>query len=69
MRSIDEPLSFPELGLVHSEGNWIRSCYGAPAVSLRTSSGEVIVKTGPISDVPNYKTAVNQIIGREIPLW
>jgi hypothetical protein len=38
------PLSFPELGL-SSEGDWIRSCF-APAVYLRNSTGDVVVKTG-----------------------
>lgn len=38
------PLSFPEFGL-SSEGSWIRSCF-APAVALKNSTGNVIVKTG-----------------------
>jgi hypothetical protein len=38
------PLSFPEFGL-SSEGSWIRSCF-APAVALKNSTGDVIIKTG-----------------------
>jgi hypothetical protein len=38
------PLSFPALGL-SSEGSWIRSCF-APAVYLKNSTGNVIIKTG-----------------------
>lgn len=40
----NQPLSFSELGLF-SQGDWIRSCF-APAVALKNSSGNVIVKTG-----------------------
>lgn len=39
-----EPLEFPELGL-SSEGNWLRACY-APAVDLRDSTGDIVLKTG-----------------------
>lgn len=40
----DVPLSFPEFGL-YSEGDWIRSCF-APAVYLKNSTGDIIIKTG-----------------------
>jgi hypothetical protein len=38
------PLSFPQFGL-YSEASWIRSCF-APAVELKNSTGNVIIKTG-----------------------
>jgi hypothetical protein len=44
LTSNNQPLSFPELGLF-SQGDWIRSCF-APAVALKNSTGDVIVKTG-----------------------
>jgi hypothetical protein len=39
-----DPLAFPQLGL-SSEGNWLRACY-APAVDLRNSTGDIVLKTG-----------------------
>ena len=39
-----ESLEFPGFGL-HSDGKWFRSCF-APAVNLRDSTGNSIVKTG-----------------------
>lgn len=41
---VQEPLSFPDLGL-HSDGNWIRSCY-PPAVLLQNATHEDVVMTG-----------------------
>jgi hypothetical protein len=40
----DQPLSFPQFGL-NSTGDWTRSCY-APAVTLRNTTGNSIIKTG-----------------------
>ena len=40
----DEPLSFAKFGL-QSQGVWVRSCYH-PMVDLRTSLGDVIIKSG-----------------------
>jgi hypothetical protein len=39
-----DPLVFPEFGET-SEGTWIRSCF-APAVSLKNSTGSVVLQTG-----------------------
>jgi hypothetical protein len=39
-----DPLEFPQLGL-SSQGNWLRACY-APAVDLRNSTGDIVLKTG-----------------------
>jgi hypothetical protein len=39
-----DSLAFPDLGL-SSEGNWLRACF-APAVELKNSTGDIVLKTG-----------------------
>ena len=62
---IEQPLSFPELGL-HSDGKWIRSCY-PPAVLLQNATDGDVVKTGlsAYTNCARQQVCVNTNMGME----
>jgi hypothetical protein len=61
----DEPLSFAKFGL-QSQGVWVRKCYH-PTVLLRTSSGDVIVKSGGNgnTDIARMEVCAMRTMGME----